>query len=162
MTKRSENREKKQAAPEQLNTLKKLTDTAAVRDAILAKRGNVAAVALGFHVSRTTVYARIKEEPALREVLNEARETMLDHAESQLYAQAMNGNTTALIFLLKTQGKARGYIERQEYVFRDWRDELRYKISTGQVDYDAVLAELGEPIADEFFGRRVEVHDNAD
>jgi hypothetical protein len=50
------------------------------------------------------------------ELRQEARETMLDNAETELYEQALNGNTTALIFLLKTQGKGRGYVERQEQV----------------------------------------------
>lgn len=38
----------------------------------------------------------------------------LDFAESQLHKQIQDGNTTATIFLLKTKGKKRGYIERQE------------------------------------------------
>jgi hypothetical protein len=38
----------------------------------------------------------------------------LDFAESQLHKQVKEGNTTATIFLLKTKGKKRGYIERQE------------------------------------------------
>jgi hypothetical protein len=56
----------------------------------------------------------VANDPELTEAANEARETMLDNAESKLYTEAMGGNTAALIFLLKTQGKKRGYIERQE------------------------------------------------
>ena len=40
----------------------------------------------------------------------------LDFAESQLHKQISEGNTTATIFLLKTKGKKRGYVERQEIV----------------------------------------------
>ena len=50
--------------------------------------------------------------PALITALTEARETMLDTAESVLYSKILAGDITALIFFLKTQGKSRGYIER--------------------------------------------------
>ena len=40
----------------------------------------------------------------------------LDFAESQLHKQISEGNTTATIFLLKTKGKKRGYVERQEII----------------------------------------------
>ena len=53
------------------------------------------------------------------EVLQSSRETMLDNAETALYDEALNGNTTALIFFLKTQGKSRGYTERQELTGAD-------------------------------------------
>jgi len=75
-------------------------------------RGNITAVAGRFGVSRTTVYAYIKEHPELADVISEARETMLDHAESSLYRAVVNGEGWAVCFFLKTQGKKRGYLER--------------------------------------------------
>jgi hypothetical protein len=39
---------------------------------------------------------------------------MIDNAESKLYAKVVEGDTTALIFFLKTQGRSRGYVEKQE------------------------------------------------
>lgn len=87
----------------------------ALEKAIRLKRGNVAAVARGFDVSRTTVYERIKKSVKLQKALKEARETMLDNAETELYDQALDGNTAALLFFLKTQGKKRGYVERHEH-----------------------------------------------
>ena len=38
----------------------------------------------------------------------------LDFAESQLHKQIGDGNSTATIFFLKTKGRGRGYVERQE------------------------------------------------
>jgi len=81
---------------------------------IYQKRGNVSAVARHFGVSRPTVYKRINVSQTLQDALVDARETMIDNAETELYDQALSGNTTALIFFLKTQGKRRGYVERQE------------------------------------------------
>ena len=77
-------------------------------------RGNVTAVARRFGVSRTTIYNRINKYPTVKLALAEARDEMLDNAESVLYKQVLAGNMTALIFFLKTQGKRRGYSERQE------------------------------------------------
>jgi hypothetical protein len=85
-----------------------------VKDLLKQAQGNYAAVARAYGVSRQAVQKYVSNDAELSEVAQEARETMLDNAESKLYSEAMNGNTAALIFLLKTQGKRRGYIERAE------------------------------------------------
>lgn len=76
--------------------------------------GNIAAIARHFKVTRQTIYNRIKESVTLQDAIQDAREATLDDAESELNKQWKSGNTTALIFFLKTQGKSRGYTERQE------------------------------------------------
>jgi hypothetical protein len=91
----------------------------AIKDAIKLKRGNISAVARSFDVSRNAIDNRINKSDVLKAALQEARNTMLDNAETALYDDALNGNTTALIFFLKTQGKSRGYIERQEHTGAD-------------------------------------------
>jgi hypothetical protein len=62
---------------------------------------------------------RVNNSAKLQKALAEARETMLDNAETTLYDEALDGNTTALIFFLKTQGKGRGYTERTEITGAD-------------------------------------------
>jgi hypothetical protein len=81
--------------------------------------GNLTAVAKYFGVARMTVYRKIAKHASLQEALETARETMLDNVESTLYKQALEGNTTSMIFFLKTQGKSRGYVERQEHTGED-------------------------------------------
>ena len=76
--------------------------------------GNMTMVAKSLGVSRQAVYSFMAKHPNIKEALDESRERMLDNVESALYNQALAGNTTAMIFFLKTQGKGRGYIERQE------------------------------------------------
>ena len=51
-----------------------------------------------------------------------SREKMIDNVESALYQQALAGNTTAMIFFLKTQGKKRGYVERSEITGADGKE----------------------------------------
>lgn len=77
-------------------------------------KGNVAAIARHLRVNRSTIWNRCKESPTLMQALEDAREAMLDNAESMLYKKVLEGSTTELIFFLKTQGRNRGYFEKQE------------------------------------------------
>lgn len=81
--------------------------------------GNLSLVARKLGVSRTTVYNFLENKPTLKVVLIDAREKMIDNVESKLYSKALDGDTTAMIFFLKTQGKSRGYVERQEVTGAD-------------------------------------------
>ena len=65
-------------------------------------------------INRTTHYDWLKKDEDYARAVEEIDNVTLDFAESQLYKQIKDGNTTATIFLLKTRGKSRGYIERQE------------------------------------------------
>jgi len=61
-----------------------------------------------------TVCRYVAEYPSVKEAAQDAKEAMLDFAEGKLYSKIKDGDNTAIIFYLKTQGKARGYIEKQE------------------------------------------------
>lgn len=90
-----------------------------VADAISAAGGFVTKAARALGCSPTTVYSYINRHAKCREAVQEARERMLDTAEGKLFQQILDGNMTAIIFYLKTQGKGRGYIERQEVTGTD-------------------------------------------
>lgn len=90
-----------------------------VVEAIQQYRGNISAMARAFQVSRQAIYDYISNKPDLKQMIQDERESMLDDAESEIYKQIRKGNTTALIFFLKTQGKTRGYVERQEITGKD-------------------------------------------
>jgi len=70
-------------------------------------------------VSYTTVKRYATEFQSVREAVQEAKESMLDFAEGKLYSKIKDGDNACIIFYLKTQGKARGFIERQEVSGRD-------------------------------------------
>ena len=64
-------------------------------------------------IARSTFYEWLKD-PNFKKQVDDVQNIALDFAESQLHKQIKEGNTTATIFLLKTRGKKRGYIERSE------------------------------------------------
>ncbi len=65
-------------------------------------------------IGRTTFYQYLKDDKEFAKAVKEIENIALDFAESQLHKQIQDGNTPATIFYLKTKGKARGYVERQE------------------------------------------------
>jgi len=88
-------------------------DPELVAAALAELQGNCAAVAKRFGVARSSVVELIGKRPSLQKVLKNAREGMLDHAESALYSCILDKQPWAVCFFLKTQGRHRGYIERE-------------------------------------------------
>ena len=65
-------------------------------------------------VPRSTFYKWIKEDAEFAEQVKDITNIALDFAESHLHKQIEDDNTAATIFYLKTKGKNRGYIEKQQ------------------------------------------------
>jgi hypothetical protein len=65
-------------------------------------------------ISRTTYYKYYNEDSEFRNEVDTIGEHTLDFVESKLFDLINNGNVAATIFYMKTKGKRRGYIERQE------------------------------------------------
>ena len=126
-----------------MNTLKKPLGVDEVAPAILELNGNVAAVSRRLGVSRSTIERRCKSSPTLAETLHTARETMLDNVESSLYSQALSGEGWAVCFFLKTQGKARGYVERVEH---------SGKVEVANAKPDAVVDAIVDGVVEESLG----------
>jgi hypothetical protein len=87
---------------------------AEIEAAIWSCAGINNAIAEKLKVAPSTVSNWFRKYPHLRAVREEAQERVLDLAESQLVNAIKASNLTAVIFYLKTKGKARGYSERQE------------------------------------------------
>lgn len=64
--------------------------------------------------SRTTFYQYMRADKEFAKQVLDIENIALDYAESQLHRQIGDGNTSATIFFLKTKGKKRGYVERNE------------------------------------------------
>jgi transposase len=76
--------------------------------------GLIKPAATRLKVARNTLYLWISEDEELKQGLQDVRDGMVDIAEGMLFQSVQEKNLTAIIFTLKTLGKARGYVERQE------------------------------------------------
>jgi len=104
----------------------------AMLQALTSTLGNVTDAAEKIGIARKTHYEWLKDDAEYSAAVASLKNVALDFAESQL-KKLMEGaerqalthdgevvtikdapNTSAVIFYLKTQGKQRGYIERQE------------------------------------------------
>jgi len=65
-------------------------------------------------ISRTTYYKYYKTDEQFKEQVDSIGDEAIDFVESQLFELIRKGNVAATIFFLKTKGKKRGYVERQE------------------------------------------------
>ena len=88
------------------------TETSKIVAAYEKKGGNMAATATALGITRQALYKWRKEDEKLSKMLDDIDEGILDYTESKLIEKVNEGNLTAIIFLLKTKGKKRGYIEQ--------------------------------------------------
>jgi len=86
----------------------------AMLDALEKSLGVVTAACKSVGVGRTTHYLWMDTDSEYKAAVEELSDVAIDFAESQLHKQIKEGNSTATIFFLKTKGKKRGYVERQE------------------------------------------------
>lgn len=91
-------------------------------EAIEKNGGNVTKAAKALKITRWALQKRIAKNTELQQAVADAREEMVDIAESEALKQIKLGNTAMIIFTLKTLGKERGYVERQEITGKDGGD----------------------------------------
>jgi hypothetical protein len=82
-------------------------------EAFKANSFNISKACLTIGIDRSTYY-RWMNDPDFTKSVKDAREEKIDFIESQLFRKIADGDTTSIIFALKTLGKKRGYIERKE------------------------------------------------
>jgi hypothetical protein len=83
------------------------------------KMGIVSQATKAMGLDRTTPYRWMREDEDFKDAVSEVQNVVLDFAEGKLYELVQDKNPTAVIFLLKTKGKNRGYIERTEITGMD-------------------------------------------
>jgi len=71
------------------------------------------------NIPRSTYYKWLKEDEAFAREVEDIDNVALDFAESKLHEQISNNVPSSTMFYLKTRGKKRGYIERQEITGAD-------------------------------------------
>lgn len=83
-------------------------------EALEKSLGIVTTAAKSVGIDRSTHYKWLDSDPDYKAAVDDLSEMAIDFAESQLQKRMKDGSDTAIIFYLKTKGKKRGYIERQE------------------------------------------------
>jgi hypothetical protein len=70
-------------------------------------------------IVRQTHYNWMEADPEYKAAVESVSDSVLDFAESKLHGLIDSGDTAATIFYMKTKGKKRGYVERQEITGAD-------------------------------------------
>jgi hypothetical protein len=95
------------------------TEEAIVR-ALVAKKGMVYHAAEAVGCCADTIYERAKTSKPIRDAIKHERGKVVDSTELKLFDAAVGkGEGWAVQFLLRTIGKDRGYVERQEVTGKD-------------------------------------------
>ena len=78
-------------------------------------QGMVYLAAQALHCSPQTIYNYLARHPSVKAALDTERGTLVDIGETKLYEAVLRGEPWAVMFLLRTLGKSRGYTTRTEH-----------------------------------------------
>ncbi len=91
----------------------------AIIEALEKSLGVVTTACKKVGIGRTQFYNWLKEDYEFAKEVKDIENIALDFVESKLFENIRDGKTSEMIFYLKTKGKSRGYIERQEITGAD-------------------------------------------
>ena len=83
-------------------------------EALRNNLGNITKACEAANIGRQTYYLWIDKDKEFKEDTQHIQESLLDLAENKLLENIESNENIAIIFYLKTKGKKRGYIEKQE------------------------------------------------
>lgn len=85
-------------------------DKKIIADLIVRTEGNLSRVADAIGSTRGTVRGVVDRDEELKQLLKDCRERQIDDLEESVFQRAKDSNDTTLqLFVLKTQGKHRGW-----------------------------------------------------
>ena len=94
--------------------------------------GNVSKTCDMLGIDRTAFYRYYNSDDDFKMQIDDIKNIALDFVEDKLIGKIKDGDIVAILFYLKTQGKKRGYIERQETeltiqqpVVIDWTEPIQ-------------------------------------
>lgn len=115
---------------------------AAFLEAFQNKSANITEACRGARIDRTTYYYWCKSDESFKQRVEDIQEGLLDLAENKLQDAINKNNLTAIIFFLKTKGRSRGYIERQEI------NQSGHMEISGQLDLGQIIGAVKDRSAD--------------
>lgn len=98
--------------------------------------GNVSKACKACKISRFCYYNWLKTDNEFKEACENISEYLLDFTEDALFSLIKKKDKTAIIFYLKTRGKGRGYVERQEIEHKDTPTFIMYDARNKTDDED--------------------------
>lgn len=110
-------------------------------EAIKKCHGNLSAVARELDIDRNSVRVKINNNPELKKIVDSERDGFIDLAEDRLYGCVQRDSIPAIMFTLKTIGRARGWGEVQEIITRK-EEEEEYDLSKLTEEEKATLEQL--------------------
>lgn len=87
-------------------------------------------------IARSTFYDYINSDREFMEMVFETKELAIDHVERKLMQKIDDGDTTAIIFYLKTKGRKRGYGEKLTI------EETARPLHLGEIDFTMLLPSI--------------------
>lgn len=97
----------------------------------LAARGlTLEQIATSLGISRRTLFSKKKQNKEFAEALERGQVQGLEEVANQLFEQAMNGNTTAMIFYLKTRG---GWSEKMNISVGGNGDPIKHEVTSEEL-----------------------------
>jgi hypothetical protein len=89
-------------------------DKTLISELVVQHTGNLSRVADAIGTTRGIVRRVIDKDPELQQLLIDQRERQIDQLEASCFERAIDSNDTTLqLFLLKTQGRHRGYEQNE-------------------------------------------------
>lgn len=107
-----------------------------VEQALTETHGGVAIAAQRLGCSAPTIYAYLERYPDIKETVTHFREMRVDLAELRFEEAINRGEPWAVAMALKTLGKNRGYVERQEMTGADGAPLVKGYVGISPDDWD--------------------------
>ena len=97
--------------------------------------GNVTLACHFAKCNRSTYYRWYSGDKDFKTSVDDIQEAALDICEAEMWKLIKDGNVPTILFYLKTKGKKRGYVERQEITGSDgnplvWKETKTYENET--------------------------------
>ena len=106
-------------------------------EALKKNLGNVMASCSQVGCSRKTYYEYYNNDPEFKKDVDSIAEDALDFTEGKLFSLINDENPTAILFYLKTRGKHRGYVEKQEIESKNTNLNIEKEITDDTSEQDA-------------------------
>ena len=99
-------------------------------------KGNISAIARHLGKSRSQTKDYIDRKPELLTALRDWRESIIDHAEENIFDEVLKGDSASSKMVVATLGKDRGWVPRNENTGKDGKDLIPPTITFAQYPDD--------------------------